>query len=44
LKAFRFRGLFTVLNLAGNFARVSVVEAARGKPQRKIGDGPMTQL
>ena len=30
---------FAVLDLAGNFARGSAVEAAGGKSQRKIGEG-----
>jgi hypothetical protein len=35
---------FAVPNLARNFARGSVVEAAGGKSQRKIGERAMTQL
>jgi hypothetical protein len=47
LRTLRFRGLFAVRILAGNFVRGSVVEAPEGKSQRKIGEGgggAMTQL
>jgi hypothetical protein len=47
LKTFCFQGHFIVPNLARNFARGTVVEAAGGKSQRKIGEGgrgAMTQL
>jgi hypothetical protein len=43
----RFQGLFAIPDLARNFALGSVVEAAGGKSQRKIGEGSsgaMTQL
>jgi hypothetical protein len=43
----RFRGLFAARILAQNFVRGSVVEAAGGKSQRKIGEGgggAMTQM
>jgi hypothetical protein len=39
LKIHRFRGFFAAPNLAGNFARGSVVEALGGKSQRRIGAG-----
>lgn len=47
LRTLRFRGLFAVRILAGNFVRGSIVEAAEGKLQRKIGEGgrgAMSQL
>jgi hypothetical protein len=37
LKTHRFRGLFADRISARNFVRGSVVEAAEGKSQRKIG-------
>jgi hypothetical protein len=47
LKTNRFRGIFAAPNLVRNFVRGSIVEAAKGKSQRKIGGVArrvMTQL